>query len=71
LTYLLFENSGIKVSDKQDFKKLLVDDDLEKYLYNDRNVSQRLDLAEALFIYKIKNYKKRIMSHKILAFKIK
>ena len=62
LTYLLFENSGIKVSDKQDFKKLLVDDDLEKYLYNDRNVSQRLDLAEALFIYKIKNYKKRILN---------
>lgn len=61
LTYLQMEREGINISNKKDFKVLLADEKLEKYLYNDSFINQHLDLSETLFVYKIKGRKERIM----------
>ncbi len=61
LTYLAMEEGGLEIPDGKDFWKLLGDEKLEKYLYDNEQKSQRLDLAEALLIHGIKNRKERTL----------
>jgi hypothetical protein len=60
LAYLWMYKDGLSVSNKEDFKKLLRDETIERFLYDDKYESQRLDLAESLFIQGIKSGKIRI-----------
>jgi len=63
LTYLEIEKQKLPIIKKRDYTTLLNNKRLEKFLYDDnRDVSQTLDLAEALYIHKSKNYKKRILN---------
>jgi len=61
LTYLQMEKEGINVPNKKDFKTLLADEKLEKYLYNDSYINQYLDLSEALFAHNVRGRKERII----------
>lgn len=61
LTYLIISKEYLEIPNEKDFKNLLRDERLEKYLYDDENRSQRLDLAEALLIHNIKGNKSRIL----------
>lgn len=60
LTYLEMCKDGLKVPDRDDFKKLLRDETVEKFLYDDKYESQRLDFAEALLVHGVKGGKRRI-----------
>ncbi|MFA5033513.1 MAG: P-loop NTPase fold protein [bacterium] len=59
LIYLEKEKNGLKISDNWDFRRLLNDEKVERFLYDNKHESQRLDFAEALFIHGAKNFKKR------------
>jgi energy-coupling factor transporter ATP-binding protein EcfA2 len=60
VTYLEINKDGLKIPDRHNFKQLLSDETIERFLYDDKYESQRLDLADVLFIHGIRNGKKRI-----------
>ncbi len=60
ITYLEMEGQGIKVPNKSDFRKLLTDIKLERFLHSSNSNSQFLNLAEALFVHKINDWELRI-----------
>lgn len=60
ITYMEMKKKGLPIPDLADFNKLLSNKHLEIFLYQSGFNNQYLDLANALFIYKSKNYKVRI-----------
>ncbi len=60
LFYIELGKNNLPIPNLRDYKKLLRDKQVEKYLFNDKDTSQSLDVAEILFLYQIGEHKSQI-----------